>query len=62
MEVAKDVLPKLMMGRTELAKGIEEIKRAWGPQLDKDKDKNKDRDKDKDKNAKGLGEDKRIRV
>ena len=43
MEVSKDELSKLMMVRTELAKGIEEIKRAWGPKPDKDKDKDKNK-------------------
>ena len=29
---------------TELAKEIQEIKRAWGPKPDKDKDKDKDKE------------------
>ena len=49
MGVSKDKLPKLMMVGTKLAKGIEEIKRAWGPKPDKDKDR------DKNKKGKGRG-------
>ena len=51
MEVSKDKLSKLMVVRTELAKEIQEIKRAWGPKPDKDKDK----EEDKDKKGKGRG-------
>ena len=42
VEVTKDELSKLMSVGTELAKGIQEIKRSWVPKSD---DKNKDRDK-----------------
>ena len=44
--MSKDDLSKLMMVGTELAKEIQEIKRAWGPKKDKDKDKDRDK-KDK---------------
>ena len=37
--MSKDELSKLMMVGTELAKEIQEIKRAWRPKPDKDKDK-----------------------
>ena len=47
MEVSKDELAKLMMVETELAKEIQELKRAWGPKPD--------RDKHKDKDKKGMG-------
>ena len=43
MEVSKEEVSKLMMVGTELAKEIQEIKRAWGPKPDKDKDKDKDK-------------------
>ena len=39
VEVSKDELSKLMMVGTEIAKEIQEIKRAWGPKPDKDKHK-----------------------
>ena len=42
-EVSKDELSKLMMVRTQLAKDIQEIKRAWRPKTDKDKHKDKDK-------------------
>ena len=41
--MSKDELSKLMMVGTEPAKEIQEIKRAWGPKLDKEKDKDNDR-------------------
>ena len=41
VEVSKDELSKLMMVGAELAKEIQEIKRAWKPEPDKDKDKDK---------------------
>ena len=44
MEVSKDELSKVMMVGTQLAKEIQDIKRAWGPKQDKDKDKDRDRD------------------
>ena len=43
MERCKDELSKLMMVGTELAKEIQEIKRACGPRPDKDKDKDEDK-------------------
>ena len=42
VEVSKDELSKLMIVGTELAKEIQEIKKAWGPKPNKDKDKDKD--------------------
>ena len=51
VEVSKDELSKLMMVGTEVAKEIQEIRRAWGPKPDKDRDK----DKKKDKKGKGWG-------
>ena len=42
MEITKDELSKLMSVGTELAKEIQEIKRAWVPKSD---DKNKDKEK-----------------
>ena len=41
VEVSKDELSKLMMVGTELAKQIQEIKRAWGRRPDNDKDKDR---------------------
>ena len=43
VEVSNHELSKLMMVGTELAKKIQEIKRAWEPKPDKDKDKDKDK-------------------
>ena len=43
VEGSKDELFKLIMVGTELAKKIQEIKRAWGPNSDNDKDKDKDK-------------------
>ena len=42
-EVSKDDLSKLLMVGTQLAKEVQEIKRAWGPRRDKDKDRVKDK-------------------
>ena len=42
VELSEEELSKLMMVGTELAKEIQEIKRAWGPKLDNDKDKDND--------------------
>ena len=52
MEVTKDELSKLMSVGTELAKEIEEIKRAWVPKSD---DKNKDKEKKGKKGGKKEG-------
>ena len=49
VEVTKDELSKLMSVGTELAKGIQEIKKSWVPKSD---DKNKE-NKEKDKDEKG---------
>ena len=43
MEVSKDELCKLMMVGTELAKEVQEIKRASGPNLDKDRKRTRTR-------------------
>ena len=43
VEVSKDELSKLMMVGKELAKEIQEIKRAWAPEQEKDKDRDKDK-------------------
>ena len=45
MEVSKEELAKRMMVGTELAKEIQEIKRAWDPRTNKDKDKDTDKEK-----------------
>ena len=42
--MSKDELTKLMMFETGLGKGIEDIKRAWGPKPHKDKDKGNDKE------------------
>ena len=47
MEVSRDEFAKQMMVWTEIAKMIQEIKRAWEPKPHKEKDKNKDKHKDK---------------
>ena len=52
VEVTKDELSKLMSVGTELAKEIQEIKRAWVPKSD---DKNKDKDKKGKKGGKKKG-------
>ena len=52
MEVTKDELSKLMSVGTELAKEIQEIKRAWVPKSDK---KNKDKEKKGKKGGKKKG-------
>ena len=43
VELSKDQLSKLIMVGTELAKEIQEIKRASGPKPDKNKEKDKDK-------------------
>ena len=43
VEVSKDELSRLKMVVTELAKDIQEVRRAPGPKPDKDKDKDKDK-------------------
>ena len=52
VEVTKDELSKLMSVGTELAKEIQEIKRAWVP---KSEDKNKDKEKRGKKGGKKKG-------
>ena len=52
VEVTKDELSKLMSVGTELAKEIQEIKRAWVPKSD---DKNKDKEKKGKKGGKKKG-------
>ena len=53
MEVTNDELSKLMSVGTELAKGIQEIKRSWVPKSDDKNKENKENDKNKDKDKKG---------
>ena len=43
VEVSKHQLSKVMMVGTQLAKGIQEIKKAWGPKPDEERDKYKDK-------------------
>ena len=52
VEVTKDELSKLMSVGTELAKEIQEIKRAWVPKSD---DKNKDKEKQGKRGGKKKG-------
>ena len=52
VEVTKDELSKLMSVGTELAKEIQDIKRAWVPKSD---DKNKDKEKKGKKGGKKKG-------
>ena len=53
MEVDKDELSKLMSVGTELAKGIQEIKRNWVPRSDNKDKENKENDQNKDNDKKG---------